>query len=237
MWIYVLRLLCGIALIMGAIFASKLLCIYVRKPLVEFCNKKGFSASPWLIFICFCVGIYRLNIYVQFEMIDTLGQFVDKCVSVKDTNGMINCYGGMALATIPLLICLIRTRLYFIPVLLIKIICIPLDLFYLVHSCLRKDNFEQGTPISKLEYRDGIRYKNVYTNSDGYVAGDSPESERYVEEKYRDQYRASQEADSYHTASSEDGDRYYTGDYVPFVSEGEAGEIRTYDSDYTPMDE
>lgn len=29
---------------------------------------------------------------------------------------------------------------------------------------------------------------------------------------------------------------YYSGDYVPFVSEGEVTEVRTYDSDYAPMD-
>lgn len=37
-------------------------------------------------------------------------------------------------------------------------------------------------------------------------------------------------------ASSESEERYYSGDYVPFVSEGEVTEVRTYDSDYAPMD-
>jgi hypothetical protein len=57
-----------------------------------------------------------------------------------------------------------------------------------------------------------------------------------VEEKYQDQYRASQEADSYHTVKTDSGDHHYTGDYVPFVSTGEVTEVRTYDSDHAPMD-
>ena len=112
-----------------------------------------------------------------------------------------------------------------------------MDIFYAVHYCISKDNLAEGTPISKLEYRERIRYQQTSGHSGGYVDGDSPSEAGYVEEKYRDQYRTSQEGDSYHTATSNDGDRYYTGDYVPFVSEGEAGEVRTYDSDYAPMDE
>lgn len=37
-------LFCGLAFVV-IYYGSRLLCIYVRKPLVEYCNKRGYSAK------------------------------------------------------------------------------------------------------------------------------------------------------------------------------------------------
>ena len=97
------------------------------------------------------------------------------------------------------------------------------------------DRFAEGTPISREAFHNGGLYHR-FAEEDDYVDGESTYTRRPVEEKYSDQYRASGEADSYHTASSESEERYYSGDYVPFVSEGEVTEVRTYDSDESQMD-
>lgn len=233
---YIFLLLCGIALIAFVFFGSRLLCIYVRKPLVEYCKKRGLSASPWLILISMGTGIYLLNKHIPSYEVENISDIVSSLSKVKTASDMINCYGGIALLVLPLLIFLIRARKYFIPVLLIKIACIPMDIFYLVHAALSKDNLAEGAPAARADYQNNRQYRQASGGQDGYVNGDSYNAGGYVEEKYRDQYRASQEGDSYHRASSGDGERYYTGDYVPFVSEGEVTEVRTYDSDYAPMD-
>lgn len=221
---------------------SKALCIHVRKPLVEFCNARGFSASPWLTLIIIGVGIYLLSQhYERMELEELMGGSFGNYSYMNTADRQINEYGGIVLIVLPLLVLLIRTRKYFIPVLFIKIICLPLDILYAVHGGAR---FVDARPLSKDAFHnEGQVYvgKNgkcydVSGNPIEYNSGEEPSRNGYVEEKYQDQYRASQETGSYHTVSTESGDHYYSGDYVPFTSEGEVTEIRTYDSDYTSMD-
>lgn len=234
---YIFLLLCGIALIAIVYYGSKLLCVYVRKPLVEYCNKKGLSASPWLTLIPAGIGICLLDEYRTLANVEkSMGELLPNFSYLESSSAMLYLYGGIGLIALPMLILLIRARKYFPPVLLIKIICVPLDIFYFVHSCWDKQNFASGRPVSREVYQNGGRYYKTSGQQSGYVEGDTPYSGGSVEEKYQDQYRASQEADSYHTVSTDSGEHYYTGDYVPFVSEGEVTEVRTYDSDYAPMD-
>lgn len=236
MFKYILLLLCGVAFIAAIFYGSRLLCIYVRKPLVEYCNKRGLSASPWLILICMGFGIYLFDKHLTLYNVEKMSELMTSFSNVKSKTEMMNCFGGIVLLLLPTLILLIRARKYFISVLLIKIVCIPLDIFYVLHSALSNDNLAEGTPVARADYQNSRQYCQASEYQNGYIDGDSPNTSACVEEKYNDQYRVSQEADSYHTVSSDGGKNYYTGDYVPFVSEGEATEVRSYDSDYTPMD-
>lgn len=227
----------GIVIVVVALIASRILCVYIRKPMVEFCNSRGFSASPWITLLMVCFGAQKLLDHFKRIELDEILRLSDNIIYKESTSGAINFYGSIFIMALPLIVLLIRTRKYFPVVLLIKTLCVPLDLIYIVNCIIRGGRFADATPISRDEYRSGRQHAQASRGQGSYVNGDSPDESDYVEEKYRDQYRASQEADSYHTASSDDGDRYYTGDYVPFVSEGEVTEVRTYDSDYAPMDE
>lgn len=221
---------------------SKALCIYVRKPLVEFCNERGLSASPWLTLIIIGIGVYLLNEHLTLMNVEqSMSSLLPNYSYAKSSTRQIYEYGGIALISLPLLILLIRAKKYFIPVLLIKIICVPLDILYALHG---SDKFIDARPLSGAAYHTngaayagkGGRYYDDSGQQAGYIDGDRPAADGYVEEKYQDQHRVRQEADSYHTVSTESGEHYYSGDYVPFVSTGEVTEIRTYDSDTAPME-
>ncbi|HPF30124.1 MAG TPA: hypothetical protein PLZ77_08505 [Lachnospiraceae bacterium] len=191
--------------------------------------------SPWLILISMGTGIYLFNKYLPFYGINSMNDIIEGISQVETKIDMIYCYGGIALLVLPLLILLIRTRLNFIPVVLIKMVCFFLDPFYLVHLSFKKDNFAAGTPVSKVEYWDR-KHNYQAAGQGGCVDGESSYANDSVQEKYQDPYRASQDSDYYHTTSAGSGEHYYTGDYVPYMSEGEITEVRTYDSDYAPMD-
>jgi len=231
---YIFLLLCGIAFVVIMFFGSRLLCIYVRKPLVEYCNKRGLSASPWLTLIPVAIGVcmldeYRMNIGHSWS--ELWQNAPDEQLPLA-----VFLFGGIGLIALPMIILLIRAKKNFLRVLLIKILCVPLDIFYVIHYCLKRNNFADGTPISREAYRNGGGYYQSDSQQGGYVDGEDTYSQGSIEEKYQDQYRASQTDDSYHTTVTEQGEHYYTGDYVPFTSEGEVTEVRTYDSDYAPMD-
>lgn len=229
--IWIVLIIVGLGILVAA---SKSLCIYVRKPLVEFCNKRGLSASPWLTLIIVGIGIYLLSRH--YEMMH-----LDKSLAIGDYSYMntasrqINEYGGIALIALPLLVLLIRTRKYFIPVLLTKIVCLPLDILYALHGGY---NFVDARPLSRKAFMNGGQ---VYVGKNGkyYDASGSPiESggkEGYSESAYNEKpYRDNEYAD--YGSSSYTEEHSYSGDYVPYSSEGEVTEIRTYDSDYTSMD-
>lgn len=226
----------GIVIFVVAFFGSRLLCVYVRKPLVEFCQARGMSASPWLTLLPVAYGGETLQDRLDFIAMEIdMGGAPPNMSYIESSTSTYDFWLGIACIVIPLLIVLIKTRKYFVPVLIIKIICIPLDIFYVIHLCIKQGRFAEGIPASKEEFRNGSQYRQS-TKEGGYADGESTYTRRPVEEKYSDQYRASGEADSYHTVSSESEERYYSGDYVPFVSEGEVTEVRTYDSDELPMD-
>lgn len=50
----------GIVIVVVALIASRILCVYVRKPMVEFCNSRDFSASPWITLLMVCYGAQKL---------------------------------------------------------------------------------------------------------------------------------------------------------------------------------
>jgi len=220
----------------------------IRKPLVEFCLNRGQSASPWLLLIWESLCIFGLGNLIVFDV------FIKNQISLEWLTVAVYEWFLIAMAVLPFIILLLKTRvIYFIPVLLIKILCIPLDIVYAITGGFNKSDYIPVSGRSNNNRNGGNgNYNPTNYKPNNYNTNSSPLEQTYnysqnnsqnqnggmpgnMSEKYGDQYRASQssEGDGYSTVNVGGEKAYYNGDYVPYGAEGD---IRKYDDGYAPLD-
>ena len=102
----------------------------LRKKLVEYCYAHKQSANPWIIVIWESLWLSELVGYrlmsVRLSRYEVVNHFLQ-----SDFYSTIFIYMAIVF---PFVILLLKARTKFLQVLLIKMICIPLDLIYVVYS-------------------------------------------------------------------------------------------------------
>ncbi len=235
------EILIKIAIIIGAIllfyFLGAFLSMGVRKPLSEMCLNRGLSAAPWKFFLW--EGMLGYELFTEtFKK-----ALLDNAIGV----GFVSSWGYNALIilllSIPVFILIVKAKLFFLPLLLIKLLCIPLDILYVITGCYKDSDYTpvSNNPDSGSSFSTPLPYSASSEASDqGYsetTYHGQHEQSTTIHEKYQDMEYTRQGSDeSYHTADIGGETAYYNGDYAPFNGSGGEVEIRTYDSDYVPMD-
>ncbi len=214
--------------------------MWVRKPLIELCNKQNLNASPWKFFLweILCCYLFLAN------------ESETGVTSVWYVKALL-----FLLILIPIIVLFYQAKLFFGPLILIKLVCIPLDILYVVTGCYKDPDYtpvgkrtqysgtmqqsNHGTtghsPYQGNTYQPSISYDQKMQGEQEFAGGDIQNT--YVYEKYRDmEYTRQNSEESYHTVNQGEQTAYYNGEYAPFSENGGNVEIRTYDSDYAPMD-
>lgn len=254
---FIIRAIIGViafVVLAGLVYlAGRLLTYKVRLPLGRFCEERGWSPYPWklLIFEAAIGTEYVFHIV-----------YTKLLLSFDATKGLpLAAYKWIVLGigALPLVVLLFQTKvIYFVPLLLIKILCIPLDIIMLLTITV-EFFFEQSGEKADSDRVLGSEYQIVYQRqqgsapyqtgsaqspADGGWGGDSspiytpppdyfPTDPGYSTENYQDQYRVRQSGDGYHTVQVGGETLSYSGDYAPFGAEGP---IESYSSDSVPME-
>ena len=240
MWGILIRIGILVIVVLLFIFTGSFLSMWVRKPLIELCNQRNLNASPWKFFLWEILLCYLF----------LANESETGVTSVWYVKGLL-----FLLIVIPILVLFYRAKLFFGPLILIKLVCIPLDLLYVITGCYKDPDYTpmdqrtnynhtlQGSDSTNTNYssNQGNGYQPASTfdrkiqEEQGFAGGDTQEP--YVYEKYRDMEDTRQNSeDSYHTVKIGENTAYYNGDYAPFSESGGSVEVRTYDSDYAPME-
>ena len=250
-------ILIKIGIVIGAIllfyFLGAFLSLGVRKPLAEICLHRGLSASPWKFFLWEGVIIYEF-------FTETLkSTLLDKTIGLGFVSSWYYTALLILLFAIPIFVLLVKAKLFFIPLLLIKVLCIPLDILYVATGCYKDSDYtpvtESDSSGSNFSGRSQTGRSRPFVSHTLFISpfsasrdasnqgySETPYHGQYepqptIHEKYQDQEYTRQGSDeSYHTADIGGKTAYYNGDYAPFNESGGDVEIRTYDSDYSPMD-
>ena len=230
----------------------------IRKKMVEFCYDHKQSASPWLILVWTSIWLSELFGYHPFSDQLTRFEILNKIIA-SDFYQNVLLYIMIGL---PFVLLLIRARQYFIPVLLIKILCIPLDIIYFICSFFTDDfrplatkertesnghypHYEARMRLQQQSGRFGgsmshpnptTSSRTEYTyNSTGHIqtTSNQPSSLDPMYFKYTDQHRVRTQGDTYSTATVDGHSVSYSGSYVPFGADPVS--IVERDSDYAPF--
>jgi len=266
MWITIAKILGAIILfviavkvVMYTFFIVLFFLVNIRKRLVEYCYCRKQSASPWLYVIWDGFWIYELssNFFIGNKLsgFDIVKSFIK--------NGYYNDIFIYIMMAVPFLILLFKARKYFIPVLFIKIVCIPLDIIYFIYSFFDdEEEFKPQRNKEEISYNREIRYTPSNSNTAHKFrsySGNKKESlhkeepitsdfgeykekqydgrfdneNTYIPEKYKDQTAMRESADTY-THVKVDGEDYYVpGDSAAFGVDSPDSSDR--DSDYAPF--
>ena len=230
------EILIGIVALIVAIavlrIIGRLLVRFVYEPLDRLCNRRGYSTNPIPLGIWTVLLLYEYTSKAVYDMLLTQWKWT------MWLTPEIYPWIILGLLAIPYVVLLIKTKvIYFIPVLLAKILIYPMALI----AILCGYETESGKiPINDIGHipSSGRRYPSPsgsessfrYADDDSSGSNGTPD---YLAEKYRDQYRESQGGEGYSSVEVGKQSAYFQGDYVPFGAEGEQ---RTYDSDVSPMD-
>lgn len=223
---------------------GRMLIRWIYRPLVQFCDARGLNASPWGFVIWEALALSEYTARTGYELFFQYW---------KPTGWMSpELYGWvlLGLAALPLVVMLIKTKvIYFIPLLLVKLLGIPF--FLLAFFVGMPEDEEEAANVELSRALDRAAQRGISVPQRGSSAqrgsshrGDSQQAQThqesdcdgapgYMGEKYADQHRASQDSGGYSSSDVGGTPVYYTGDYRPFGAEGDP---REYDSDYSPMD-
>lgn len=98
----------------------------IRKDLVEYCLKHRLKASPWALLLW--EGIWG----VEWATGLYSGILIKNGMLVPMLSHAIFSWIVLSMAILPLLALLVKARLRLVPLLIIKLLCIPLDIVYVI---------------------------------------------------------------------------------------------------------
>lgn len=135
-------ILIGAAVIIVGAFLAWIAFIYlstmmnmIRKSLVEYCMRHRLSASPWALLVW--EGIWAVEW--------TTGMYstwlMDRKLFVPLLSHACFPLAVMGMAVFPLLVLLVKARLRLVPLLLTKVLCIPLDVMYVISRGYQDEDF------------------------------------------------------------------------------------------------
>ena len=239
MWEILVKIGIVIIVVLLFIFTGSFLSMWVRKPLIELCNKRNLNASPWKFFLW---ELFFCYLFLTNE---------------NETGVMSVWYVKVLLfllILLPILVLFYRAKFFFGPLILIKLACIPLDLLYVITGCYKDKDYKAnnsriasdkasqgGSGFSGSWSQDGNLPQTIsvpYSDTNAtYHSSFEYMQNSYVFEKYRDmEYTRQNSEENYHTVNQGENTAYYNGEYAPFAENGGSVEVRTYDSDYAPME-
>ncbi|GAU77742.1 hypothetical protein [Fusibacter sp. 3D3] len=120
----------GVKIAFYAFFFILTCAAHFRKTLVEYCYDYKLSASPWVILVWESVWISELMGYKAFSERMSRYDIVNWLFQSKFYHNAIL----YIMIAIPFVILFLRARTRFLNVLAIKVLCIPLDLIYIIYS-------------------------------------------------------------------------------------------------------
>ncbi len=208
-------------------FFSAIINLGVRNPLIEYCWRLGHSENPWYM------ALWWLGVYLEYRYLLLYNWFLAERFSwLTETHYSLGLYVLMAL---PIFYLLIQTGIVrFLPVLIIRVLCIPLDCIYLLSqgyndedtyprrstsssksgsgsSNPQRSNRPQGRPAPA---RSSQRYPEHTTNHPEQTSYEPDAMPEYITHKHHDEqsgmpdHMAHRYNDQYRASQS--GDTYST---------------------------
>ena len=217
----------------------------LRNRCIQFSKNHHSSANPWLLLL-WTVLMMRLVSVKESPLIE---YFPNK-----------EWYQGVliAISILPYLVIMMKSKWFFVPVMLVKLVCIPLDVLHLVVSIfISEDDLEVDDSSQVISGAHRIARQNARNNNkntgesrraslssyqengslERYENTERDEStEPYIPEKYLDDAYVRNQSDGYTHMKVNGRSVYTTEDTIPFIENGTVEDIVERDSDYAPFD-